>query len=47
MSSLAILSNQDLLDVYGKAKKYELEKMFIETLLIEIKRRGIDIAAAG
>ncbi len=41
MSSLGILSDQDLLDVYGKAMKYELENMFIETLLTEIKRRGL------
>lgn len=43
MSSLVILSDQDLLDVYVKAKKYKLEVMFIDTLLTEIERRGLDV----
>ena len=47
MSSLDILSDQDLFDVYHKAKSYELEKMFVEILATEIKRRGIDIATLG
>jgi hypothetical protein len=43
MSSLGILNDQDLLDVYFKAKKIKLEPLFIDTLLIEIERRGLDV----
>lgn len=46
MSSLVILSDQDLLDVYVKAKKYHLEVMFIDNLLTEIERRGLDVVAS-
>lgn len=45
MSSLGILTDQDLLDVYLKAKKNNLEKLFIDTLFTEIKRRGLDVLA--
>lgn len=45
MSSLVILSDQDLLDVFIKAKKYQLEVLFIDTLLTEIKRRGLNVVA--
>lgn len=44
MSSLGILSDQDLLDVYEKAKEHNLEKMFIDTLLKEIECRGLKVA---
>jgi hypothetical protein len=45
MSSLKILTDQDLLEAYMKANKYKLETQFIETLLEEIKRRGLEVAA--
>ncbi|NMD68821.1 sporulation histidine kinase inhibitor Sda [Bacillus sp. DNRA2] len=41
MSSLRLLSDQDLLEVYFKAQKYNLEKQFIETIFAEIKLRGL------
>lgn len=41
MSSLDILSDQDLMDVYEKAIKYNLEQLFIDTLMAEIERRGL------
>jgi hypothetical protein len=46
MTSLKILSDADLLDVFLKAKQYKLEKLFIEILLAEINRRGLQVAAS-
>lgn len=46
MSSLRILSDQDLLEVYFKAKQYHLEKQFIDTIFAEIKQRKLDVILA-
>lgn len=45
MSSLKILEDYDLLDAYVKAINYKLDIQFIETLLAEIKRRGLSATA--
>lgn len=44
MSSLDILSDQDLIEVYEKAVQYQLETRFINTLYLEIERRGLAVA---
>lgn len=41
MKGLGILSDFDLLEAYEKAVKLELEREFIEILLVELDRRGI------
>ncbi|WP_246140996.1 sporulation histidine kinase inhibitor Sda [Bacillus marasmi] len=46
MSSLRILTDQDLLEVYFKAQQYQLEKQFIDTIFAEIKQRGLDVVLA-
>ncbi len=37
------LSNNNLIEVYERAKKYNLDNDFIELLLSEIKSRGIKL----
>ncbi|MGJ7922747.1 sporulation histidine kinase inhibitor Sda [Neobacillus sp. LXY-4] len=46
MSSLDILTDQDLIEILYKANKYQLEKEFIDTLLTEIERRGLGVAVS-
>ena len=41
MKGLGILSDFDLMEAYGKAVKLELDREFIEILLVELDRRGI------
>jgi len=41
LKGLGILSDFDLLEVYEKAVKMNLEKDFTDLLLMEIDRRGI------
>lgn len=44
VSSLDILSDQDLIEVYEKAIQYQLETRFINTLYLELERRGLVVA---
>ena len=41
MKGLGILSDFDLVEAYEKAVKLELDREFIEILLVELDRRGI------
>ncbi|WP_306299342.1 MULTISPECIES: sporulation histidine kinase inhibitor Sda [Paenibacillus] len=42
---MELLSDDLLIDTYFAAIEYKLEPDFIRMLAIEVKRRGVDIAA--
>jgi len=43
-TSLGILSDADLVTVYSKAVNHRLDKRFVELLVEELTRRGLQIA---
>ncbi|MGS2778894.1 sporulation histidine kinase inhibitor Sda [Robertmurraya sp. GLU-23] len=44
-TSLGILSDEDLVNVYSKAINYNLDTRFVDLILEEILRRGIKDAS--
>ncbi|MDF2834974.1 MAG: sporulation inhibitor [Paenibacillus sp.] len=43
---MELLSDDMLIDTYFAAIEYKLEPDFIRMLAVEVKRRGVDLAAA-